>query len=51
VRLKVDGRKVTHEERISLGARIRDVEQTPDGAIHVLTDRKNGGVLRLSPVK
>jgi len=33
VRLVLKDDRVTHEERIPLGARIRDVTQGPDGAI------------------
>jgi glucose/arabinose dehydrogenase len=49
VRLTLDGESVAGEERIALGARIRDVEQAPDGAIYVLTDREDGNVWRLTP--
>jgi glucose/arabinose dehydrogenase len=49
VRLTLDGRKVTGEERIALGARVRDVRQGPDGAVYVLTDESDGKILRLSP--
>ncbi len=51
VKLALDGEKVTGEERIAMGARIRDVAQGPDGAIYVLTDSGNGEILRLSPEK
>ncbi len=49
VRLTLDGQRVTGEERIALGARVRDVRQGPDGAVYVLTDRSDGEVLRLTP--
>jgi glucose/arabinose dehydrogenase len=49
VRLTLDGDRVTGEERIPLGARVRDVRQGPDGAVYVLTDESNGKLLRLSP--
>jgi glucose/arabinose dehydrogenase len=49
VRLKLDQGKVVDEERIDLGARIRDVEQAPDGSIIALTDDSDGKVLRLRP--
>jgi glucose/arabinose dehydrogenase len=49
IRLRTDGRKIVEEERIPLGARIRDVEVGPDGAIYALTDENNGKILRLSP--
>jgi len=48
VRLSLDGETVTGEERIRMGARIRDVEQGPDGAVYALTDERNGRVLRLT---
>lgn len=49
VRLTLDGETVASEERISLGARIRDVRQGPDGAIYALTDEDRGRLLRLVP--
>ncbi len=49
VRLSLDGNRVTGEERIGLGARVRDVRQGPDGAVYVLTDAPNGKLLRLTP--
>jgi aldose sugar dehydrogenase len=48
VRLSLDGQEVTNEERIELGARIRDVAQGPEGAVYVLTDASDGQVLRLT---
>ncbi|SNY50781.1 Glucose/arabinose dehydrogenase, beta-propeller fold [Arsukibacterium tuosuense] len=51
VRLELSGEKVTDEERIMIGQRIRDVRQGPDGAIYLLTDQKNGQILRLTPIK
>jgi glucose/arabinose dehydrogenase len=42
--------RVTHEERIGLGERIRDVRQGPDGAVYLLTDTgKDSRILRLAP--
>lgn len=49
VRLTLDGERVTGEERIRLGARIRDVKIGPDGAVYALTDEGNGKLLRMSP--
>src|SRR3546814_3228050 len=49
VRLTLDGNRVTGEERIPLAGRIRDVQQGPDGAIWVLTDERDGRLLRLPP--
>lgn len=51
VRLAVDAGRVTGEERLALGARVRDVEQAADGAILVITDHENGALLRLSPAE
>ena len=49
VRLSIKGDKVVGEERIDLGARIRDVIEGPDGFLYVLTDAENGKLLRLKP--
>ncbi len=53
VRLELNGREVTHEERIldDAGKRIRDVAEGPDGAIYLVTDEDNGEILRLSPAE
>jgi glucose/arabinose dehydrogenase len=50
-RLTLDGNRVTAEERISLGMRIRDVRQGPDGAVYLLSDSSDGAVLRLTPAR
>ena len=42
MRLTLDGEKVVGEERIPMGARIRDVVQGPDGAVYALTDEGDG---------
>lgn len=49
VRLTLDGDRVVGEERIPLGARIRDVRQAPDGTVWALTDERDGRLLRLTP--
>lgn len=49
VRLTLDGEKIAAEERIPLGARIRDVDVGPDGAVYLITDASKGNVLRLAP--
>ena len=49
VRLTLDGEQVIDEERIPLAAPIRQVTQGPDGAVYVLTDQREGQILRLSP--
>lgn len=48
VRLTIDGDKVTGEERIPLGVRVRNVVQGPDGAVYALTDEDDGKILRLT---
>ena len=48
IRLTLDGEKVTDEERIPMGARIRDVVQGPDGAVYALTDTSDGTILKLT---
>ncbi|HKK31368.1 MAG TPA: PQQ-dependent sugar dehydrogenase, partial [Alphaproteobacteria bacterium] len=51
VRVVFEGREVADEERIALGARIREVEQGPDGAVYVLTDQDDGNVWRITPAR
>ena len=48
ISLTPDGEKVSAEERIPMGARIRDVAQGPDGAVYALTDESDGKILRLT---
>ncbi|WP_421709730.1 PQQ-dependent sugar dehydrogenase [Algihabitans sp.] len=40
---------VQEELSIPIGARVRDVRQGPDGYIYVLTDERDGGLLRIEP--
>jgi aldose sugar dehydrogenase len=49
IRLSLDSTKVTAEERIDMQRRIRDVVQARDGALLVITDDKNGELLRVTP--
>jgi glucose/arabinose dehydrogenase len=51
VRLKLDGEKVTSEERLLKNqvGRIRDVRVGPDGLIYLLTDETNGALVRIEP--
>ena len=50
VRLKLDGGKVSGEERLDPGiGRIRDVQVASDGAIMLLTDDPEGQFLRVTP--
>lgn len=49
IRLQLDGDKIVHEERLlgDLKARIRDVRVGPDGYVYVLTDDKDGQLLKV----
>jgi glucose/arabinose dehydrogenase len=49
VRVRVSGTAAIEQGRIGLGARIREVEQGPDGAIWVLEDGPSGRLLKLQP--
>lgn len=49
VRLTVDGTRITNEERIDMNMRVRDLVETSDGAVLLITDDKNGALLRLTP--
>lgn len=50
-RLELDGDKVVAEERMLEGryGRIRAVAEGPDGYLYLLTDERNGRLLRLEP--
>jgi glucose/arabinose dehydrogenase len=48
-RLALDGNRVTAEEKIAMGRRIRDVAEAPDGALLLLSDGDDGELLRLTP--
>ena len=50
VRLALSGNRVVGEEHLlsDLKTRIRDVRQGPDGALYVLTDSREGKLLRLT---
>lgn len=51
VRLELAGERVVAEERMltDLRARIRDVRVGPDGFLYLLTDARDGAILRLKP--
>ncbi len=53
VRLVLEDGRVTREERYlaDLRERIRDVRQGPDGLLYVLTDSRDGRVLRIVPAR
>ncbi|WP_348251773.1 PQQ-dependent sugar dehydrogenase [Leptolyngbya sp. FACHB-1515] len=49
-RIEVDAAgNVVNEQTIAIGQRVRDVRQSPEGEIYVLTDAPNGQLLRLEP--
>ncbi len=51
LQLDKDGQNIVAEERLlqDLDARIRDVRVGPDGYIYVLTDARNGQLIKVSP--
>ena len=51
VRLVMKDGKVAQEERYlgDLRERIRDVRQAPDGSLYLVTDARNGQILRITP--
>lgn len=54
VRVKLDGENATKAQQWNMGARIREVEQGPDGAIWLLEDGSSGSegrLLKLTPTK
>lgn len=51
VRVAISGETASEEERVPLGARIRDVEVGPDGWVYVLTDEDDGNVWVLKPLE
>ncbi|WP_295408450.1 PQQ-dependent sugar dehydrogenase [uncultured Thiocystis sp.] len=48
-RIDLDGEQVIGEEKLTIGSRVRDVRQGPDGYLYVLTDQDNGVLLRILP--
>ena len=49
IRLTIDGDKVTDEEVIPMGRRIRNLAQARDGSLLALSESPNAELLRLSP--
>jgi glucose/arabinose dehydrogenase len=41
---------VRGQSALRIGQRVRDVRQGPDGLLYVLTDEKDGRLIRLAPV-
>jgi glucose/arabinose dehydrogenase len=48
-RIVVQGASATQVEHWSVGFRVRDVEQAPDGALWLIEDDHEGGLYRLTP--
>lgn len=49
-RLEVDkSGEIINQEVIPIGQRVRDVRQSPDGFLYLLTDEGNGQLIRLEP--
>lgn len=46
-RIMLDGDEVIGEESITIGRRVRDVAQGPDGYLYILTDHENGELIRI----
>lgn len=44
-----DGPRVSGNQTLPFDARVRDVRQGPDGLLYVLTDQRNGALLRIVP--
>jgi glucose/arabinose dehydrogenase len=53
VRLRLQNGRVAQEERYlaDLRERIRDVVQSPDGTLYLLTDSPRGRILRVEPAR
>ncbi len=50
-RIDLDGERVAGEDKLTIGARVRDVRQGPDGFPYVLTDESAGRLLRIVPTQ
>lgn len=49
IRIEFDRNTAREAERFAMGARIREVEQAPDGSLWLLEDGKNANLLHLLP--
>jgi len=47
----LNGARAVDEQKLSIGQRVRDVRQGPDGGIYVLTDEDNGGLYRVESAR
>jgi glucose/arabinose dehydrogenase len=48
-RSKLEGTNVVDEQKLSIGQRVRDVRQGPDGGLYILTDEAEGALIRILP--
>ncbi len=48
-RIVLDGDRVIGEEKLTIGERVRDVRQGPDGYLYLLTDEDDGALMRIVP--
>lgn len=48
-RTDLDGTRAVGEEKLSIGQRVRDVRQGPDGGLYILTDERDGALVRVVP--
>ncbi|MGB5834021.1 MAG: PQQ-dependent sugar dehydrogenase [Thiohalocapsa sp.] len=46
-RLNLESGRVVGQEKLSIGKRVRDVRQGPDGGLYLLTDEADGELLRI----
>jgi glucose/arabinose dehydrogenase len=51
IRVDINGDSAEEVARYAMGARIREIEQGPDGALWVLEDGEDGRLLKLTPVE
>ena len=51
IRLTIEGEKVTSEEVIPMGRRIRTILQGRDGSLLVLSESPNAELLRITPAR
>lgn len=51
IRVALNGAAASKADQWDMGARIREVEEGPDGALYLLEDKEGGRLLRLTPVR